>query len=63
MTPREALTQRIRRLREHRDRLQAKALQVTSEINGLIAQRDALTDADAAKIDALQVSGVVRLED
>lgn len=63
MTPREALTQRIRRLREHREQLQAKVLRVTSEINGLIEQRDALTEDDAAKISALRDSGVVRLED
>lgn len=63
MNAREALTARIRFKREHRDRLQARVLAVTSEINDLIAQRDALTVDDEGKLAALQGAGVVRVQD
>ena len=63
MTAREALTARIRFKREYKDRLQARVLAVTSEINDLIAQRDALTPESEAHIDALYRGGVVKIED
>ena len=63
MNAREALTARIRFKREYKDRLQSRLLEVTSELNGLIAQRDALTAESEAQIDALRSGGVVRIED
>lgn len=62
MNAREALTARIRFKREHKDRLQARLLAVTSEINDLIAQRDALTPDSEAAINALHAGGVVKIE-
>ena len=62
MNAREALTQRIRFLNEHIERLRVKALAANSERASLIEQRQALTDDDTTKIDALQASGVVKVE-
>jgi regulator of replication initiation timing len=62
-TTRDALTAKIRRLNEMIDRLQAKISAAKSERNGLIAERDALTIEDEAKLASLQTAGVVRVED
>ena len=63
MSARDALTAKIKFKREHKDRLQVKLNAVTSEIADLIAQRDALTDGEASKVDDLARVGVVRVND
>jgi hypothetical protein len=60
MTAREAITLRIRFLRERESRQQSNLLETRSEIAHLIEQRDSLTDADTDKIDALCDSGVLK---
>jgi translation initiation factor IF-3 len=62
-TTRDALTMKIRRLNELIDRLQTKINTAKSERAGLIAERDALTLADEAKLESLQTAGVVKVED
>jgi hypothetical protein len=63
MNTREALTARIRFLRERKDRLQLRLDAITAEIAGLVAQRDALTPAEETTLANLQGTGVVRVED
>lgn len=62
-TTREALASKIRTLKEQIDRLAAKADALRTQRLALIAERDALTDPEAQKIDTLQQQGVVRVED
>lgn len=62
-TTREALTLKIRFLREQKDVLQAKLALLNSRIDALVAQRDALTPTEEAKIDALQTSGVLKVDE
>lgn len=63
MNTREALTAKIRRLNEQIDVLQTKVLRLKSERATAIAERDALTLADEAKLASLQATGVVKVED
>lgn len=60
MTARDALTAKIRFLREREARQQANLTATRGAIAALIALRDGLTDEDAAKIDGLIDSGVIR---
>jgi chromosome segregation ATPase len=62
MTPREALTQRIKLKRDHKDRLQAKLDAVQAEIASLVAQRDALTAEGESAMGALQDLQILRVE-
>lgn len=62
-TTRDALTMKIRRLNEFIDRLQTKITAAKSERATLIAERDALTQADEARLASLQTAGVVKVED
>lgn len=63
MNTRDALTARIKRLNDYIDRLQGNLNRAKSERAGVIAERDALTLADEAKLSALQNVGVVKVED
>lgn len=63
MNTREALTQKIKRLNDYIDRLQGNINRAKSERAGLIDERDALTQSDEDKLEALQAQGVVRVED
>lgn len=62
-TTRDALTAKIRRLNEQIDRLQVKITALKSERATAIAERDALTLADEAKLASLQATGVVKVEE
>lgn len=62
MSTRDALTARIRFLNERIDRLQVEIAAAKSERAGLIAERDALTDDEAAKVDRLADAGIVKVQ-
>lgn len=62
-TAKEAIAQRIRALREHKDRLLTKVEALDATIAELVAIRDGLTDVQAGKIDSLAERGVVKVED
>lgn len=62
MSTRDALTARIKFLNDRIDRLQVELNTAKSERATLIAERDALTDDEAAKVDRLADAGIVRVE-
>jgi len=63
MSTRDALTARLRFLNERIDKLQAEILAAKTDRAAVIAERDALTDADEAKVASLANVGVVKVED
>jgi len=63
MNTRAALTAKIRMITERIDRLQTKLTADKSLRAELIAQRDALTKDEEARIKALQQAGVVKVQD
>ena len=62
MSARDALTMRIKWMNDRIDKLQAELNAAKSERAALIAERDALTDADELKVTNLAKVGVVKVE-
>lgn len=63
MSTRDAIAARIRFLREREEQQKASVNRTKSEIADLIAQRDALTDAEDAKVTDLARVGIVKVSD
>jgi len=63
MSTRDALTAKIRFLNERIDKLQAELTAAKSDRAAVIAERDALTEADEAKVQNLANVGVVKVTD
>jgi len=62
MSTRDALTARIKFLNERIDKLQAEIQTAKSERATVIAERDALTEADELKLTNLAKTGVVKVQ-
>lgn len=61
MTAREALVARIKLKRDQKTRLQEKLVFLNAEIDGLVAQRDALTPVQETALDDLQALNILRV--
>ena len=62
MSTRDALTAKIRFVNERIDKLQADLTAAKSEKAALVAERDGLTDDEAAKVDRLANAGIVKVQ-